>query len=106
MTKPHEQEWRVEETPYGNGRRIVVRNGDNGTVAEFPAYDPPAALRRRPNAALASAAPDMARALLMWLPDNGHTAECGNGSLGPHNGSCSTECETTRNALRKAGVLP
>lgn len=50
----------------------------------------------------ASAAPDMARALLMWLPEDGHTQECG--SRRRDEQACSLECSTTRIALRKAGV--
>lgn len=103
MTKPHEQEWRREVTPYGKGTRVVVRDERGRTVAEFPAFDPTARDARWVNAELAQAAPDMARALLAFLPENGHTLECGN--VTGDNARCSEECRNGRAALRKAGAL-
>ena len=105
MKKPHEQEWREDEAPYGNGTRVVVKER-NAIIAVFPASEPTSAAKRRPRARLAAAAPNMARALLahgqvdvrgVW-----HSRKCialGRESL------CSDECTTDRAALTKAGVF-
>lgn len=106
--KPHEQEWSREETPYGKGTRVVVRDERGRTVAEFPAFDPTARDVRWHNAELAQAAPEMARALLsQGYESNGawHTAVCWEYTGGEET-KCWEACRDVKSALHKAGVLP
>lgn len=96
MTKPHEQEWRTETSP-GYGRVYIVADDDRMTC-ETRAEDGDEIAR------LISAAPDMARALLAFVSDSGHTPDCGYSGYPDH--KCSDECAGARAALRKAGVIP
>lgn len=110
MTKPHEEQWRCRQTTTS----VVVGGGED--VGPICTMSKPRAEMRldmeaqndlmRARAAFIAAAPDMARALLAFTSDNGHTPDCGNGTLGRHSGACSDECAAARAALRKAGVLP
>ena len=114
MAKPiHEQEWKIRNT--NHGPILDVMSGHPGGESVCMVYAPMSygaqrltlaesdAIRDARAAAIA-ALPDMARALLMWLPENGHTAECG--SPTDDERACSLECSTTRKVLRRAGVLP
>lgn len=94
MKPIHEQEWVAGVEPYGTGERVVVRTDDGRTVAHLPAYDPKSLKARRHNAALISAAPDMARALIQ-LHENVGSCICAGPNL------CVIGA-----ALRKAGVIP
>lgn len=51
---------------------------------------------------LARAAPEMARALLDLLDDDGHLERC----FGADGSGCIERCGQIRSALTKAGVLP
>lgn len=95
MKPIHEQEWRVRpnNSLMDSGMAFDII-GPDGIVAR-------AVFQRE--AAFIAAAPDMAQALLMWLPD-GHSFECGSRLL--DESACSAECAATRKALRKAGILP
>ncbi len=72
---------------------VTIREHD-GRVYSHPPRDK--------EAQLLVAAPELARALLELLSETGHTLDCRRRSQG----SCSSECDAAREALRKAGVLP
>jgi len=89
--KAHEEEWYARY----DGRDWCIVSGRSVLMASHDTTDA--------DLALASAAPDMARALLGMLPDDGHTMECAN--LTSDDSRCSTECRNARAALKKAGVI-
>lgn len=97
MTKPHEQEWTMDRhlivNEYGKG---ICRMQGSAATAEAEA--------------LILAAPDMARALLALLPEEGmarnHTRECLKWRTdGAYITECLPGCILAMSALRKAGVL-
>lgn len=89
--RPHEEEWRTK----ANGD---VVDADDVVVARV--YG---AGERAEREALICSAPAMARALMAFLPEGGHSMECGNISDEPER--CSEECRNARAALKSAGVL-
>jgi hypothetical protein len=93
MTKPWEESWTPDEEAVGDGDYVAI---DADGYAVITAYsrddvgDPDKTAEGRLR--LASAAPDMARALLTLRP--------------AHGAACSCEpCLTVTAALQKAGVL-
>jgi hypothetical protein len=94
MKRPHETTLSV--VAFDKERICLVEDGRRmvAVLRNFDAEEWEAFLK---------AAPDMARALLAFLPDHGHTAECGYSGYPDH--ACSTECANARAALSKAGVL-
>lgn len=86
--KAHEETWEYE---FSTG--LVLDGNSRDVVAENTT--------RADRLVLAAAAPDMAKALLAFLPCVGeHTFECG---VPPH--GCTAECRSARAALMKAGIL-
>lgn len=103
MTKPHEETWTVDEESVRDGDYIAT-TGDGFVVLTVYARsdeadsggDELAEARLRQ----ATAAPDMARALLEMLEDDGHLPHCS----GATTVGCIVRCGEVRAALTKAGV--
>lgn len=89
--KPHEETLAQSPTMPSE----VVRREDGWTVGFA---------RDGGMAQLWSAAPEMARALLSDLNENGHVTNCPNW-YSEHT-DCNERCKRTRAVLAKAGVLP
>ena len=96
--KPHEQTWEVHPLDF----RAVADAKTGLVVADLRVPLGEA----REVSALMAAAPEMARALLSFLPNSGHARHCQGGKPPPLVGACLDECASARSALRKAGVLP
>lgn len=89
--KPHEEKWSARA---GVGAESFYVDTDGALVAVVFTE------RRK---WLVAAAPPMARALMAFLPENGHSMECGN--ISDDAARCSEECRNARAALKAAGVL-
>lgn len=107
MSKPWDQKWVVDGD--GDVRRLNAKGEPSSLVFLH------AASGTLEDRVLASAAPDMARALLNHVlirggPDDAHThtracwAERTGRDNQRLNGSCTYDCMTVRSALAKAGV--
>lgn len=112
MKKPHEQEWKVEQSSASSKTEVVGADGTpvarvSVTYVDKGAFREADMDTATAKANLIAAAPDMARALLAHGTEDvrgvWHSRKCiamGREAL------CSDECRMDRAALRKAGVLP
>ena len=89
MTRPLDEEWTMDDAGllYSHGGQNII--GSMG---------------RSERAALASAAPNMARALLEVFGEAKHISTCH--ALRDVRRRCHPDCAAARSALQKAGVLP
>lgn len=97
MTKPHDENWELDGD--GDVRRVSAKGRRTSLVCLRAATGTPESQR------LASAAPDMARALIAGADifDNG-ACWCDGGRR--RHDTSHPFCSAARAALRKAGVIP